>query len=180
MTFVVELGLWIVASIVLMSFVEHQVHQKLMHRRTFSLFYRAFHSHAGLHHSEYKHTFADIPVLRGEDHGIRLNLWEGALEALPVCLIIWCISSVGAYMFMSMMLIHHFILNQIHLEMHMPRKRFFTSWRVYKFLARHHFMHHKRQDRNFNVVFPFADYFFDTWAYPKPEDRSEMKRLGIL
>ena len=90
---------------------------------------------------------------KGEDRGIRLNFWEGLVEGLPVAIILFFFSPVGAGMFMLVVALHHTIWNQIHLEMHQPTKRFFANWSLYKFCARHHFLHHRYPDKNFNVAF---------------------------
>ena len=58
--------------------------------------------------------------------------------------------------------LHHFIWNQIHMEMHKPEKRFFSHWSTYKFLARYHYLHHRYPNKNFNVVLPLADYVLGT------------------
>ena len=118
-----------------------------------------FTSHAVEHHTQYRKVFHDDPMPKGEDRGIRLNFWEGLVEGLPVALILLVFSPVGAGMFMLVVAIHHTIWNQIHLEMHQPTKRFFANWSLYKFCARHHFLHHKYPDKNFNVALPIGDYF---------------------
>jgi len=48
--------------------------------------------------------------------------------------------------------------------MHKPEQRFFSTWPIYKFLARYHWLHHRSPDKNFNVVFPLADYVLGTLA----------------
>ena len=51
---------------------------------------------------------------------------------------------------------------------------------LYRFLARHHVMHHRQTGTNFNVVLPLADYIVGTVAKPKETDIAEMKRLGYV
>jgi len=50
----------------------------------------------------------------------------------------------------------------LHHYMHDPRDRWVerTSW--FKWLNGHHVLHHKYMGHNFNTVFPFADWCFDT------------------
>ena len=38
------------------------------------------------------------------------------------------------------------------------------DWTIYRFLARYHWLHHRYPDKNFNVVFPLADYVLGTRA----------------
>lgn len=176
---------WLVFSCILMSFIEHQVHSKLMHKRNYLSsrvrpFKRMLESHAVLHHGTYKIIFRDEPLPPGEDKGIRLNIIEGELEMLPFIIIIGLISPLGGATFAGVVALHHFLWNQIHLEMHKPEDRIFGKWPVYKLLARHHLLHHRYPHRNFNVVFPFADFVLGTNAKSKYSDHAEMYRLGLL
>jgi len=137
-------------------------------------------SHAVLHHGTYKAIFRDDPLPKGEDKGIRLNIVEGLLETLPITIIIALFSPLGAVIFAFVVAMHHFLWNQIHLEMHKPEERIFGNWPSYKFLARHHLLHHKYPNRNFNVVFPLADFVLGTSAKSQYSDHAEMYRLGLL
>jgi hypothetical protein len=173
--FLLQTLAWFIFSCVLMSFVEHQVHAKLMHRRNalstrLKQFKRMLESHAVLHHGTYRTKFHDEPVPVGEDKGIRLNIVEGVLEMLPVTLIIGIFSIQGAVIFSCVVALHHYLWGLIHLEMHKPEARYFSNWKVYRFLAMHHYLHHRYPDKNFNVVIPFADYILGTNAKPTKED----------
>jgi hypothetical protein len=177
---------WFVAMVVLMSLLEHQIHCRLMHKMPrFPLFRdlkarkRVFTSHAVEHHSQYRQHFHDDPMPPGEDRGIRLNVREGLIESLPVVIALAPFSTIGAVMFPSVVCLHHCIWNQIHLEMHQPQKRFFANWSAYKFVARHHFLHHRHPDKNFNVAFPIGDWLFGTVARVTDEDRVAMEAEGI-
>jgi sterol desaturase/sphingolipid hydroxylase (fatty acid hydroxylase superfamily) len=64
--------------------------------------------------------------------------------------------------------------------MHKPEKRFFSDWPVYKFLGRHHYLHHKHPDKNFNVVLPLADYVLGTIIRASNLELNEMYRLRLL
>jgi Fatty acid hydroxylase superfamily len=176
MAFLTLLG-WFIFSCVLMSFIEHQVHARLMHKRT-SAFKRAFEAHVIFHHKHYTGMFCDEPVGPGEDKEIRLTVMKAPIKALPVALIIAFFSWQGALIFIFVMVMHHWTWNQIHLEMHKPSQRIFTSWATYKFLARYHYLHHRYQDKNFNVVFPLADYILGTHARATAVDKKNMLELG--
>lgn len=158
-----EIASWFIFSCVLMSFIEHQVHRKLMHRRNFlsahrASFKRVFEAHTLVHHKHYAEIFSDAPVPPGEDKEIRLTVRKAPIKAMPFAAIIALVSWPGAAVFVAVMTFHHWAWNKIHLEMHKLEKRIFSSWPVYKFLARHHYLHHRHMDKNFNVVFPLADY----------------------
>lgn len=178
---------WFAAMVVLMSVIEHQVHSRLMHKaprhfllRGLTARRKIFTSHAVKHHSQYREHFHDEPVAEGEDRGIRLNLAEGLLQALPVSAALACVSVIAAPMFLLVVSLHHLIWNQIHLEMHKPEGRFFANWAAYRYVARHHFLHHRHPDKNFNVAFPVGDWLFKTVAIPTSADRLAMQREGLV
>ena len=177
---------WFVAMVVLMSVIEHQVHCRLMHKKPRLWFMRGikarnriFTSHAVEHHTQYRKTFHDDPVPHGEDRGIRLNVLEGLVESLPVSLALVWFSVTGAIMFPVVVCIHHLIWNQIHMEMHKPENRFFSKWAAYRCVARHHFLHHRYPDKNFNVAFPIGDFLFGTIAKASESDWESMRAEGI-
>ena len=186
-TQILSIAGWFVAMVVLMSLIEHQVHCRLMHKkprhflwRNLSARKRLFTSHAVEHHTQYRATFHDDPVPHGTDRGIRLNLREGLLEALPMSLVLGFFSLTGAIMFPLVVCLHHTIWNLVHLEMHKPEKRFFSRWPAYKFMARHHFLHHRYPDKNFNVAFPIGDFLCGTIARPTAADWKAMEAEGIV
>ena len=177
---------WFVAMVVLMSIIEHQVHCRLMHKKPRNFLVRGlrlrqkmFTSHAVEHHTQYRKTFHDDPVPPGEDRGIRLNLLEGLVESLPLSLVLVWFSVTGAIMFPVVVCLHHAIWNQIHLEMHKPESRFFSNWAAYRCVARHHYLHHRYPDKNFNVAFPIGDFLFGTIAKPSEADWEAMRAEGI-
>jgi len=167
---------WFIFSAILMSFIEHQVHSKLMHRRSFEKFKRTFEAHAIVHHKKhYSKIFSDEPVAPGEDKEIRLTVHKAPIKALPFAALIALFSWYGAAVFVVTVVFHHWAWNKIHLEMHKPEQRVFSNWRIYRFLARYHWLHHKYTDKNFNVVFPLADYVLGTSAQVTEVDRMGMQ-----
>jgi len=186
MPLLIQVVCWFVALIVLMSIIEHQVHSRLMHKKPRHVLWRdlaarrrIFTSHAVEHHRQYRASFRDDPVPRGEDRGIRLNIWEGLLESLPVSGLLGCFSTTGAIMFPMVVCLHHVLWNQVHMEMHKPENRPFARWAVFKCVARHHYLHHRYPDKNFNVAFPVGDYIFGTVAKPTAADWQAMQVEGI-
>lgn len=181
---ILQIGGWFIFSCILMSFVEHQVHRKLMHRKNFfsartASFKRMFEAHAIVHHQHYSKIFSDEPVPRGEDKEIRLTVRKAPIKALPIAALIALVSWEGAAVFVAGMTFHHWAWNKIHLEMHKPEQRVFSTWAVYKFLARYHYLHHRYPNRNFNVVFPLADYVLGTNARANEGDLKYMQQLGL-
>ena len=95
--------------------------------------------------------------------------------ALVLALFSW----KGALILIGTVTAHHWIWNKIHLEMHKPEQKPFSNWPIYKFLARYHYLHHKYPDRNFNVVFPLADYILGTHANAREADLQSMRAEGL-
>lgn len=182
--FILQMVGWLVLSCILMSFIEHQVHRKLMHRRNFlsarrASFKRMFEAHALVHHRHYSEIFSDEPVARGEDEEIRLTVRKAPIKAAPFAAPIALVSWEGAVTFVAVVVFHHWAWNKIHLEMHKPEQRVFSTWLIYRFLARHHCLHHRHVNRNFNVVFPLADYVLGTAVRVNEGDLAYLERSGL-
>ena len=135
--FVVQMVGWLIFSYILASFVEHQVHRKLMHRKNFlsahtASFKRVFEAHALVHHKHYAEIFSDEPVARGEDKEIRLTVRKAPIKAHSdlLRLLHWC-PGRGQRSSWPSMIFHHWAWNKIHLEMHKPEQRVFSTWPVY-------------------------------------------------
>lgn len=171
---ILQLVLWTVFSCILMSFVEHQIHSRLMHRRSLARFKKTFEAHAIVHHQHYSQIFSDEPVPPGEDKEIRLTVRKAPIKALPVAIPLAFVSWQGAIILVGVVTAHHWIWNKIHLEMHKPEDKFFSHWPIYKFLAKYHWLHHRYPNKNFNVVFPFADYVMGTNVKPNQADLRAM------
>lgn len=185
LNFVLQCSAWFVGLAVLMSFIEHQIHVHFMHRKSplskvVPNLDKVFQNHAILHHGYYYDIFDDEPVPPGKDKGLRLNYLEGFLEALPISAFIAVISWQGAIIFFAVVMLHHFFWNKIHVEMHKPEKRFFSNWPLYKILARHHYLHHRYRDKDFNVVLPLADIVLGTNARATRTDVKAMYRLNLF
>lgn len=158
---------WFIFSCILMSFIEHQVHEKLMHKKNFlsehfATFKHVYEAHAIVHHGQYSKVYTDEPVPPGQDKEIRLTPYKGAIKALPFAALIGLVSWEGAAIFIATVVLHHWVWNKIHLEMHKPEGRSFSHWPIYKFLARFHYLHHCHPLKNLNVVFPLADFVLGT------------------
>jgi hypothetical protein len=175
------------ASVILMSFVEHTIHRWHSHKRPLpELAYRSipylegvYHEHAKLHHQHYYEVFDHEPDPYGRDLNITLNVWLGGLIALICCVGFWFVWPVFAAVFFFTVIGHHLTWNLIHAEMHKPSGRLFARTFIYKFLARYHWMHHAYPGKNYNVVFPLADYLTGTHLSPRSCDQARMKKMGL-
>ena len=182
-----QVGVGLVGSFFFLTFLEHTVHRHLMHRRTLAkaLPYLefVFREHAVLHHGTYYKRFDFEPSPAGKEQNIIIGARETAafLVALtPLMLLLFALSPIAGAILMLMGLGVVQTWNAVHHEMHLPANPFFKSWRLFHFLARHHFMHHVASHKNFNVVLPCADYLMGTKARPAVKDVREMLVLGYL
>ena len=176
---------WFLGGCAAISFIEHQVHTRMMHQKGFLSKYtdkykRVYEAHAINHHGHYSKIFTDEPVPPGEDVEIRLNVHKAPIKTLPLTLLVSLFSIPGAFIVAFVAVMHHWIWNKIHLEMHKPEDRGFSKTQAYKFLARHHYMHHVYPNKNFNVVFPFADYVLGTNVRANKQELLEMYELQLL
>jgi hypothetical protein len=145
------------------SFFEWTLHRFFMHRKTFIEY--PFKAHAQVHHQVFKSdktyelqnpedkwliTFAwwNYPLLLGLQSPIIL-----AFELAGIHI------ALGAMMGMTF---YYFAYEYLHFCMHKPEGRFFENWAAFKFINRHHTIHHKYMHRNLNVVFPLADLVLGT------------------
>ncbi|HEY9755622.1 MAG TPA: hypothetical protein V6C97_10700 [Oculatellaceae cyanobacterium] len=146
-----------------------------MHKKSIPMFLRTFQAHAIDHHGYYTAIFHDEPVGKDEDKEIRLTVRKAPIKALPFAAVIALVSVPGAIVFVLTVTLHHWIWNKIHLEMHKPEQRGYSRWYAYKMLARYHWLHHRYPNKNFNVVFPFADFVLGTNAKATEADKQAMR-----
>lgn len=67
------------------------------------------------------------------------------------------------------MSIYYALYESLHWCMHVPKDRWIEKTAVFRWLTVHHRAHHQRQNTNFNVVLPLADFLFGTlrpWTGP--------------
>ncbi len=183
-----EITLGFLAAIVFASFFEYFAHRYIMHHRPpllgdIPVFREQLKRHAVLHHGAFykQFTHEDDPI--GRDISITFSLKEMLIIQaclLPFVILIAFIAPVIALCFPLVAISHNLLWNIIHQEMHQPEKGTWTRWSIYRFLARHHFLHHQHTEKNFNVVFPLADFVLAASAKPTHVDRTEMDRLGYF
>jgi hypothetical protein len=64
--------------------------------------------------------------------------------------------------FMAAVILYYGLYEYLHWCMHVPRTRRFQSSRLFRWIDRHHRLHHLQPGRNLNVVLPIADFLFRT------------------
>ncbi|HEY0138443.1 MAG TPA: hypothetical protein VGB85_30365 [Nannocystis sp.] len=182
-----------IASTVFISFGEMVLHRHLMHRQQlWGWLYRVlpdlraqFKNHAVLHHGRYYKEFDHEPDPAGKIFNVRI-LWGDSLRLIitfsPVMAALWfLVSWVSALTFLLMLVGHNLLWGVVHMQMHVP---VVDSWigrtAYFRFISRHHFMHHRQTAKNYNVVVPLADFVIGRVARRKVSDVREMLRLGYL
>jgi len=170
-----------------MSFLEFFVHRFVMHKRSLPRwvykcipgFTTAFHNHAVLHHGRYYKVFNHEEDPRGRTISIRLDLWIALVAGGVVWASTFWLTPVVGPVFLSVAFLHHIAWNWIHEEMHNPKPRWFSRTRLYRFLAHYHWIHHKYPGKNYNVIFPCADFILGKYRRPSEEDIAQMRAIGI-
>ena len=181
----------LLCSYIAISFGELTIHKNLMHGKGLPKFiYRIwpyivgiFKSHTIGHHGHWYREFDFEPDPLGRNENILIRP-KGTLLALilfsPVVVLFFLVSPVLALTFIIMTFVHTKLWNVLHSQMHKPKLVFFAKWEVFRWLARYHYMHHQLSNKNYNIVFPLADYFLGTNVKPRIGDLRQMLYLGYL
>jgi hypothetical protein len=190
---VLHILLTAIGSVFLISFAELAIHRHAMHRKLLPRWvYRVnpdmdlqFHNHAVLHHGTYYRVFDHEPSREGKYFNLRilpadtLRLFV-VFSPLVVPLALF-VSLYSAATLLIMVAAHNMVWSAVHVQMHVPESaRFFSDTAYFRFIARHHFMHHQRMGKNYNVVIPIADFIMGSATKPSVSDVREMLRLGYL
>ena len=183
----------LVGGLVFGSFVEHAIHRNVMHSRPWYAWVLRimpelqvlFHHHAVLHHGTYYKEFDYEPSAEGKHFNLRIlpaDTRNILMAFLPVLLLIGMfVSTVSMVTVLAVVVGHNLAWGVVHTQMHVPDPNcWFADTAYFRFIARHHFLHHQRVSRNYNVVLPLADFVLATTAKPRLRDVREMLRLGYL
>jgi hypothetical protein len=166
-------------GIVYASFFEWTLHRFLMHRPLLSFTY-PYRAHAITHHGTFG-SGRDYHLLN-ESHRdvVRMAWWNAPILFLvnaPVGLIAaWGIGSWWILPgFMAAVILYYGFYEYLHWCMHVPRPRSFQSSRLFRWIDRHHRLHHLEPGRNLNVVLPIADVVFRTRLSRAPVDEHALQ-----
>jgi fatty acid hydroxylase family protein len=147
------------------SFVEWATHRWFMHRRSRILPW-AYELHAVSHHG----MFGADETYHAQDDEMRAHVTfvpRDYILILAANAPLWCAAEwlcgrpVLAGCFLAT-LGGLQAFNTLHWAMHVPADNWLQRRGLFKFLKEHHRLHHRRQDRNLNVVFPLADLVLGT------------------
>lgn len=165
-------GLSFAGGVVYASFFEWTLHRYVMHRPLLFLRY-PFRAHALTHHGIFDGGATYHLRDPGHVDKVRMAWWNGPVLLLinaPVAgLVAWAAGSVWAGAgFITAIALYYALYEFLHWCMHVPRPRWFQSWRGFRRIDRHHRLHHLKPDRNLNVVLPLADLVLGTYISRAP------------
>jgi hypothetical protein len=182
----------IVLSETIFSFAEHQMHENFMHKKVlprrfyqkpYMILQEIFEGHAVRHHGVWYRDFDFEANPEGKNDNIKFRLVDILIVLtclLPIACLFFSFSLLAGVTFIVMLLIHAFLWNTMHSQMHLPQPVFFADWSIFRWLAVHHYMHHQFTNKNYNIVVPLADYILGTKIEPRRKDLRELLRLGYL
>lgn len=159
-------------ALVLNSFVEWGVHRWVMHLKNPLIPYGYLHmtSHHGTFGSGQTYVAQNEEML---EHGIAFTWREYVL--FPVfCLALyapveWLVGRPVLPGAMLAVFVGLVAFDALHSRFHAPKGSWLERRAVYRFLNRHHNLHHERVWKNYNVVLPIADLCLGTLV-TKPLD----------
>jgi hypothetical protein len=154
------------ANVIFASFFEWSIHKYVMHRPVGSFRY-AFQAHAVVHHQVFKADQTYHLVDQKDQKTIPMAWWNGpalimlgSLPSLVISLITgyWAVAAGAGILFVC----YYVAYERIHWCMHLPKNRRLEQPWLFRRLNGHHLLHHRYMHKNFNVVFPLADFCLGT------------------
>lgn len=158
----------VVISVVQASFFEWAFHRFWLHRPW--LPENIYTAHTLVHHQLCKYDDTFHVTEEEQEEALTFLWWNGpalvAINLLPWSVVTWVLSSRGVALpyipflvsFGVMFTFYYLAYEGFHLLMHKPSYPWIENLGYFKFLKRHHVIHHTRMNKNLNVVFPLADW----------------------
>lgn len=162
------------------SFIEWTAHRYVMHRLFWLVPYG--YAHTTSHHAKFG---TDSYTLKGKDDDRRTHIlftWKEYVILPLVCLAAYApVEFLSGKPILAGILLSAFAglqaFNSLHWRFHAPSDTWFQRTRFFKFLARHHKLHHEDMTKNFNVYFlPISDFCFRT-LITKPKSTEKVARV---
>ncbi len=156
----------LIGGVVSGSFFEWSIHRFVMHKPV-GRFRYAFDAHAVVHHQTFKADHTYHLIHEKDKETIPMAWWNGpaliAMGVSPFLLISWMTGQWGIVVgSMVAYGLYYAAYEYTHWCMHLPKsRRLEQSW-VFQRLNGHHILHHRYMHKNFNVVFPLADFCMGT------------------
>jgi hypothetical protein len=148
------------------SFFEWSLHRYVMHRPVGSFDY-PFKAHAVIHHHVFKADHTYHLINPSDRKTIPMAWWNGpVLVLIAVIPVIPVALALGSWMVYlgaaSATAVYYCVYEYIHWCMHLPKSRQLERSWLFRRLNGHHLLHHRYMHKNFNVVFPLADFCLGT------------------
>jgi hypothetical protein len=153
----------LVGSYMLISMVEWYFHAKQMHKcGVFNRFSPSYYNHNIRHHPAYHKDFTSPNPVEDKHIGIGISYWYTTVfVAIPLLVIGYWLPIECGILYIVLM-VHHYMWNKVHNEMHIPTNAWFSKTRLYKVWLRHHELHHDFPNHNFGALFLGADIIMRT------------------
>ena len=128
-----------------------------------------FTAHTLVHHQLCKHDDTFHVHDEEQEEALTFQWWGGpllvALNVVPWLVAWWALSAAGRVLpypafviaFAATMLAYYAAYEGFHYLMHRPAIGWIERSRPFRFIERHHRLHHVHMGKNFNVVLPLAD-----------------------
>jgi len=168
-----------VAVLIYGSFFEWTLHRFVMHKRVALVPY-PYQLHAVSHHS----LFRADESFHAQNEEVKEHVTFVPRDYLillcinaPIFLLVGYLINVPIVLGGCLSVLTYLAMfDIIHWSFHVPTTWFYEKMKIFKWIKQHHLLHHRHQNRNFNVVFPLADLVLGT-LITKP--RGEAKVLEI-
>jgi hypothetical protein len=169
----------IVSSLIaypILSLMEYMVHRHLMHKKApgdisqNGFLSETFYDHAITHHGR---CYAVFDREEGSCAGVNIPITSLMAMVVP-CLIVYAIDPKTSAVLLIGALVGGRVWSEIHSEMHRPKGAWFASLKVYLYLKRRHFLHHRHPNTNFNTLLPMWDSILRTTSVGTDSDRLAM------
>jgi hypothetical protein len=140
-----------------------------------------FRAHTLVHHQlcKFEDTFE---VVEEEQEEALTFTWYGGPIIVAINVLPWALVALGlglagvalpytAFLvaFAVTILLYYVAYESLHFLMHKPMSPFIENSAYFKFIKKHHVIHHVQMDRNLNVLIPLADVCLGTLVLERPE-----------
>ena len=165
-------------AIVQSSFFEWTFHRYWLHRPWRPK--ECFTSHTLVHHQLCKHDDTFVVTDEEQHEALSFAWWGGpaliAINVAPWALLACGLAALGVSLpsvpFVSALAatvaLYYAGYETLHYLMHKPSIPAIERSRYFRFIERHHGIHHVHMDRNLNVLLPLADWALGTLVTEKP------------
>ena len=166
-------------AVVQASLFEWAFHRYWLHRPWLPK--DCFTSHTLVHHQLCKFDDTFQVHDHEQEEALSFAWWGGpvliTINVIPWVLIAWGFSAAGIMPFNLLMpgavaavfLLYYIGYEGLHYLMHKPSIGWIERSRYFKFIERHHRIHHYRMDKNLNVLLPVADFLLGSLVLESPK-----------